>query len=106
MGCNNEAELRALRAALILARAAGARRLLLRGDSRVAIGQVSGSEHTAVARLLPLIASAQEALAGFDEVQLLWVPRHRNRDADRLARLALGLVPKPASSPTGRARRR
>lgn len=105
-GCNNEAELRALAATLNLASASGARRLLLQGDSRVAIGQVSGGERTAVARLLPLIAAAQAALAGFDEVRLLWVPRHRNRDADRLARQALGLPPKPAPTPTGRARRR
>jgi hypothetical protein len=35
----------------------------LHGDSRVAIDQVNGSEHTAVARLLPLIAAAQAVLA-------------------------------------------
>jgi len=78
----------------------------LHGDSRVAIDQVNGSEHTAVARLLPLIAAAQAVLATFDEVDVLWVPRHRNRDADRLARQALDLPPKPAPTPTGRARRR
>jgi len=105
-GCNNEAELRALHAALVLASAAGARQLLVRGDSRVAIGQVTGRERTVVASLLPLIADAQAALAGFDEVQMLWVPRHRNRDADRLARHALGLAPKPAPAPSSRARRR
>lgn len=98
--------MRALHAALALAGAAGARQLLVRGDSRVAIGQVTGRERTVVARLLPLIAAAQAALATFDEVELQWVPRHRNRDADRLARQALGLPPKPAPTPTGRARRR
>lgn len=98
--------MRALAAALHLANASGVRRLVLRGDSRVAIDQVNGREHTVVARLLPLIAAAQAALAGFDDVQLLWVPRHRNRDADRMARQALGLPPKPAPTPTGRARRR
>ena len=103
-GCNNEAELRALRAALDLAFTAGARALLLRGDSDVALRYVRGPDRTGIARLQVLIESARERLRRFDDVQLLWVPRHRNREADRLSRQALGL---PESLPSkGRGRRR
>jgi ribonuclease HI len=103
-GCNHEAELRALRAALDLAFTAGARALLLRGDSDVALRYVRGPDRTGIARLQVLIESARERLRRFDDVQLLWVPRHRNREADRLSRQALGL---PESLPSkGRGRRR
>ena len=99
-GCNNESELHALCLAIELAVAAGARRLILRGDSDLAVRYVTGVDSTAVARLLPLIARAREGLARFDDARLLWLPRHRNADADRLSRQALGLaagvVPKPA----------
>jgi ribonuclease HI len=99
-GCNNESELHALCLAIELAVAAGARRLILRGDSDPAVRYVTGVDSTAVARLLPLIARAREGLARFDDARLLWLPRHRNADADRLSRQALGLAagvtPKPA----------
>ncbi|MCM2290613.1 MAG: ribonuclease HI family protein [Sulfuritalea sp.] len=103
-GCNNEAELHALCAALEMAAAAGARKLLLRGDSDVAIRYVRGPDSTQIARLNVLVAAARDWLRSFDEVQMVWIPRHRNRDADRLSRQALGLPPSPA--PLARPRRR
>jgi len=92
-GCNNEAELHALCAALDMASAAGVRRLLLRGDSDVALRYVRGPDSTQIARLCLLVAAAHERVRRFDEVQLLWIPRHRNREADHLSRKALGLPP-------------
>jgi ribonuclease HI len=103
-GCNNEAELHALCAALEMAAAAGARRLLLRGDSDVALRYVRGPDGTQIARLRLLVAAARDGLRRLDEVQLLWIPRHRNREADRLSRQALGLPPDPV--PVARRRRR
>lgn len=104
-GCNNEAELHALCLALELAAAAGARRLLLRGDSKVAVSYVTGAASTGIARLLPLIARARECMAPFDEAQLVWVPRHRNAAADQLSRAALGLPPSPPVKRPSRIRR-
>ncbi len=104
-GCNNEAELHALCLALDLALAAGSRQILLYGDSDVAVRYVTGVGSTAVARLLPLIARASEGLARFDDARLLWLPRHRNLDADRLSRQALGLPPGSATPPPSRRRR-
>jgi len=105
-GCNNEAELHALRAALEMAAAAGARRLLLRGDSDVAIRYVRGPDSTQIARLSHLVDAARGWLGRFEDVQLAWVPRHRNTEADRLSRQALGLPQTPAPATRGRRRRR
>lgn len=102
-GCNNEAELHALCAALDMAAAAGARKLLLHGDSDVALRYVRGPDSTQIVRLCQLVAAARDRLRRFEEVQLLWIPRHRNREADRLSRQALGLPPDPV--PLARRRR-
>ena len=50
-GCNNEAELHALCAALYMAAVAGARKLLLQGGSDVALRYVRGPDSTQMARL-------------------------------------------------------
>lgn len=105
-GCNNEAELLALGKALELARQAGARHLVLRGDSDFAVRHLRGEAHTGVPRLLALIDETQALLARFASVRLEWVPRHRNPDADRLSRAAIGLPDKPALRPASRRRRR
>lgn len=75
-----------------MAFAAGARDLLVRGDSDVALRYVRGPDRTGIARLQVLIEGARDRLRRFDDVQLIWVPRHRNSDADRLSRQALGLT--------------
>ena len=106
IGCNNEAELHALCAALDIAFEAGARHLVLRGDSDVALRYVRGSDNTQIARLAALVVKAGESLKRFDEVQLLWIPRRRNADADRLARRALGLPETLPPVAKGRRRRR
>ncbi|QDX80643.1 hypothetical protein B9N43_04910 [Denitratisoma sp. DHT3] len=94
VGCNNEAELRALHAGLELARDAGARRLLAISDSDFAVRHVLGQQTTRVARLVPLIEAVQALLPEFIDCELRWVPRHRNQEADRLARAAVGLEQK------------
>lgn len=98
-GCNNQAELYALCAALELAHGAGAKRLLLHGDSDVAVRYVNGTNSTAIAELNSLVAQARAWIGRFDSVQLRWVPRHRNGEADRLCRQALGLAAKAAKHP-------
>ena len=108
VGCNNEAEVLALIALLELALALGARRISLHGDSDFAIraGQGGAGELTQVPRLLPLITRLRGLLSGFEAVALVWVPRHRNGEADRLARQAIGLPEKLAPVPVSRKRRR
>lgn len=93
-GCNNEAELYALCLALDLSHDAGARHLVLRGDSNVGLSYVRGSDVTKIERLLVLVRRARESLRNFKDVQMIWIPRHRNGEADRLSRQALGLAEK------------
>ena len=97
-GCNNEAELQALCVLLELARDRGVRRLQIQGDSDVAVRYANGTDVTEIARLLTLICRSQALLGEFDEVNLHWVPRHRNGVADELSRRALGLPAKPAGA--------
>jgi ribonuclease HI len=104
-GCNNEAELLALGKALDLARESGAHRVLVQGDSDFVVRHVSGLDRTNITRLQELILRTRCLMRGFAECRVLWIPRHRNRDADRLSRAALGLPDKPGSHP-GLLRRR
>lgn len=104
-GCSNEAELEALRLALDLAYAEGARQVLVTGDSDFVVRHLTGEQQTSVDALRIRLQDIDAVLARFDAVEFRWVPRHRNRDADRLSRAALGLPDKPAPVP-GRGRRR
>ncbi len=103
-GCNNEAEVRAILGALAAATEAGTQRLTIYSDSRFAVDCLNGLDSTEVLRLVELLATVRTAMDRFDQVRLVWLPRHRNTEADRLARAALGLAPKPA--PAKRKRRR
>lgn len=105
LGCNNEAELLALAEVLDLAWAAGARRLTVRGDSDFAVRHLQGQAHTAVPHLAELLQTVLAKAARFEAVQFLWVPRHRNGEADRLSRQALGLTTEPVQRPISKRRR-
>ncbi|MBS0345544.1 MAG: ribonuclease HI family protein [Proteobacteria bacterium] len=105
-GCNNEAELLALEQALRLAGEAGAAHLRVRGDSDFVVRHLNGEARTDIARLHGIIERLRTELDAFVSVRLEWVPRHRNLDADRLSRAALGLPDKPATRPISRRRRR
>ena len=106
-GCNNEAELRALMAALHEAKKRGAARLQIYSDSRVVVEQLGPLPVKPIARLAPLFDEARRLLKVFEHTRLQWIPRHRNGGADALARAALGInLPVAAASvadskPTG-----
>ncbi|QID19010.1 ribonuclease HI family protein [Nitrogeniibacter mangrovi] len=105
-GCNNVAELQALLHGLSLALDAGARAIAIYSDSDFVVRHVGGDGHTDVAPLEALVRRARTAMAAFAVATLHWIPRHRNGAADRLARQAIGLAPKPALRPVSRKRRR
>jgi ribonuclease HI len=94
-GCNNEAELRALMAALHELKLRGANVLLVYSDNSVLVEQLGGVEVKPVARLSALFEDAREMLESFSQASLQLIPRHRNGEADALARSALGIPPKP-----------
>ena len=97
-GCNNEAELRALMAALHQARSRGATAICVCSDSTILVEQLGDALAPPIARLAPLFDEARALLRSFDAATLTWIPRHRNGEADVLARAALGLGPKAAAT--------
>lgn len=117
IGCNNEAELRALMAALLMAQTEGAdaaAQLQVFCDSRVVVDQLAArAEGTPairpIARLAALFAAARLLMRQFAAVDLRWIPQHRNAEADALARAALGITavrPNRAGAKRRAARRR
>ena len=92
-GCNNEAELRALLATLqeLKSRRGAHAALALRQQCRCRTGR---QQHQAKPnpRLASLFDEARALLNSFDQATLMWIPRHRNSEADALARAALGLA--------------
>ena len=101
-GCNNEAELRALMAALQEARQRGATELVVHCDNSVVVEQLSGTALEPFLRLAALFDEVRAELRSFASARLVWIPRHRNREADTLARAAVGLLPKKPATPARR----
>ena len=102
IGCNNEAELRALllglRCVLQLA-PRPAHPVQVFSDNSVLVAQLAGNDAMPpIARLAGLFDQARAQLVACGDVRVHWIPRHRNGEADALARAALGLAPK-ASTP-------
>jgi ribonuclease HI len=103
-GCNNEAEARALMLALHEARAQGATALQIYTDSSLLVEQLGTESAPPVMRLAALYQELGDLLKTFAQTSLHWIPRHRNGEADALARASLGLPPK-AVLKTGKRRR-
>ena len=103
IGCNNEAELRAVMAALRTL-PASACDVEVYSDNSVLVAQLMQAHARPIARLAPLFDEARGLLARFDSCVVRWLPRHRNAEADALARSALGMPPKAPSLPVKRPR--
>jgi ribonuclease HI len=110
VGCNNEAELRAVMAALAELRALGARTASVHSDNSVVVAQLGRNGGTLVrpiARLAALFDEARALLRSFDDARVVWIPAHRNMEADALARAALGLTaPRRVAPPRGKRKKR
>jgi ribonuclease H / adenosylcobalamin/alpha-ribazole phosphatase len=86
---NNVAEYSGLVAGLEAARDLGATTVDVRMDSKLVVEQMSGRWRIRHAPLQTLAERARALVAGFDEVTFGWVPRERNKHADRLANEAM-----------------
>ncbi len=82
---NNVAEYRAAIEGLRLAGERGAKRVLLRSDSRLLIEQLAGRFKVKNPTLQRLHQEARALMKVFDDVALEHVPREQNTEADRLA---------------------
>lgn len=92
IGCNNEAEVRALMAALRAVQLQGADNLQVHCDNSVVVEQVGSRHAKPIARLAALFNEARTLFDTFDQAALVWIPQHRNNEADALARAALGMT--------------
>jgi ribonuclease HI len=86
---NNVAEYQALLHALRWAAARGARRLRIYSDSELVVKQMEGTYRVKHPDMVPLHREARGLVSRFDSVKLAHVRREENREADRLANLAL-----------------
>jgi ribonuclease HI len=82
---NNVAEYRACLEGLRLAAEHGARRVLVRSDSRLLVEQLSGRFRVKNPTLIRLHEEVRQLVSGFDQVAFEHVPREENADADLLA---------------------
>jgi ribonuclease HI len=106
-GCNNEAELRALLMALRALHPADVQALQIFTDNSVLVAQLGGAADVPpIARLAALFDEARALLGLFGQATLQWIPRHRNAEADVLARAALGLAGKQVLTSKKRSKRR
>jgi ribonuclease HI len=94
VGCNNEAELRALHITLQELKRLGSKSFLIHCDNSVVVEQVGLATAKPIARLAALFAETRALFNTFDHATLVWIPRHRNNAADALARAALGVTEK------------
>lgn len=85
----NEAEWRAVILGLERALALGIRRLELRSDSQLVVGQLVGRHRVRSAKLKPLHRRAAALVCRFEDFRAVHVPRQENRRADALANAAL-----------------
>jgi probable phosphoglycerate mutase len=103
---NNVAEYRGLIAGLQAAAELGATSVLVRMDSKLVVEQMSGHWQVKNAGLRPLAREAAALRDGFAEITFEWVPRERNKHADRLANEAMDIAagrpplpPRPVPEP-------
>jgi len=85
---NNQAEYRAVIAALEEAARLGASRVILFCDSELVVRQLKGQYRIKNEGLKPLHQQALNLSGRFEEFRVSYVPRHRNREADALANKA------------------
>ncbi len=91
---NNVAEYSGLIAALQAALELGATHVDIRMDSKLVVEQVSGRWQVKNEGLRPLAKEATALLGRFDSFTATWIPREKNKHADRLANEAMDAAAK------------
>lgn len=86
---NNEAEYRAIVAALEKALKLGAEQVELRSDSELVVNQLNGRYKIKSTALRPFYLQVAQLLGQFEKVAVTYVPREQNTEADKLANQAL-----------------
>ncbi len=86
---NNQAEYRAIIAALEHAIKLGANQVDIRSDSELVVKQLNGQYRVKKASLKPLYQQVKQLLSRVESSTITHIPREQNTEADRLANIAL-----------------
>ncbi len=86
---NNQAEYRALIAALEKAVQLGARRVSVYSDSELVVRQITGRYRVKKAELKPLFQKVTQLQSRLESFSIGHIPRRQNTEADRLTNAAL-----------------
>lgn len=91
IGCatNNQAEYRAIIAALEKAIGLGAKHVEVNSDSELVVKQISGRYRVKKAALKPLYQKVKQLQGLLESFTITHIPRRRNKEADKLTRKAL-----------------
>ena len=91
---NNVAEYTALAKALqwLLANNFSSNRVEIKSDSQLVVNQLTGDYKVKARRILPLYKQVLLLKAKFQNIQIKWIPRDKNREADRLTNKAYNKV--------------
>ncbi len=85
---NNFAEYCALATALKTLYEMGERRVTVRSDSKLVVGQMTGKWKVKGGGYMEKLREARSLLERFESVTFEWVPREENEEADFLSRVA------------------
>lgn len=87
---NNVAEYTALAKALqwLLANNLNSKKVEIKSDSQLVVNQVTGDYKVKARRILPLFKQVLFLKTKFQDIQIIWIPRDKNREADRLTNKA------------------
>ncbi|PXX47206.1 ribonuclease HI family protein [Undibacterium pigrum] len=90
-GDSCDAEYSGLLFALLQAQHHDVQHLIVHGDSQVVIDDFNQHKASKLARMLEYRQQAQLLAARFEQLQVRWVPRHKNQTADALTQMAISL---------------
>ena len=87
---NNVAEYTALAKALewLVANKLASDKVEVKSDSQLVVNQLSGNFKVKARRIVPLYRKVLLLKAKFANIEIKWVPREENREADRLTNIA------------------
>jgi ribonuclease HI len=63
-------------------------KITVRGDSRLVINQINGKWKVKTITIIPLYQKAKSLIPEFKDIQIEWVPRDKNKEADILSNRA------------------
>jgi ribonuclease HI len=87
---NNVAEYTALAKALqwLLENNFNSKKVEIKSDSQLVVNQLTGDYKVKASRILPLFKQVLFLKTKFQDIQIKWIPRDQNREADRLTNKA------------------